>query len=156
MTNPNVTMTLEEAVEEVLTVLTGQDLRYDPDMDRYRVVTKFLNRALRANALEAEWSYYSDLEDVGVVHAGDEQIAIRSTVRVRGIGDDAVRLIDQHGRTVVWAASSWPQAANRKTRLTGNARGRKVLRMLKDLSQMELGIIILASMLLIPNSPVQY
>ena len=103
MTNPNVTMTLEEAVEEVLTVLTGQDLRYDPDMDRYRVVTKFLNRALRANALEAEWSYYSDLEDVGVVHAGDEQIAIRSTVRVRGIGDDAVRLVDPNGRTVVWA-----------------------------------------------------
>jgi hypothetical protein len=60
------------------------------------------------------------------------------------------------GRTVVWTASSWPQAANRKTRQTGNAKGRKVLRMLKDLSQMELGIIILAGMLLIPNSPVQY
>ena len=101
--NPNVAMTLDEAVGEVLGLLTGQDLTYQPEYDRYRSVTRLLNRALRGNALEAEWSYYSDLEVVGTVHAGDREVALRNTIRVRGIGDDAVRLVDQNGHVAVWA-----------------------------------------------------
>ena len=101
--NPNVAMTLDEAVGEVLGILTGHDLMYKPEYDRYRVVTRLLNRALRGHALEAEWSYYSDLENVGTVHTGDREVALRSTIRVRGIGDDAVRLVDADGHAVVWA-----------------------------------------------------
>ena len=60
--NPDVTMTLEEAVVEVLNVLTGQTLNYDPDMDRFRAIALHLNRALRSNALETSWSFYHELE----------------------------------------------------------------------------------------------
>ena len=57
--NPELSMTLTDAVGEVLANLTGLDLTYDPEMDRFRAVTRALNRALRANAVEAEWSYYA-------------------------------------------------------------------------------------------------
>ena len=52
--NANVDLTLDEAVGEVLGLLTGMELAYDPQFDRYRTVTRFLNRALRQNALEHE------------------------------------------------------------------------------------------------------
>lgn len=102
--NPEVSMTLDEAVEEVLGMLTGLDLQYAPEQDRYRSVVRQINRALRHHALEHEWSYYSSVEDVGTAHAGDQQVALRSTVRPRIINDDQVRLVDADGRPVVWAA----------------------------------------------------
>jgi len=101
--NPDVAMTLDDAVQEVLGQLTGLDLTYDPDFDRYRAVARQLNRALRLTALEHEWSYYSDVEDIGTVHTGDQEFALRSSVRPRIIGDDAVRLADSDGNAVVWA-----------------------------------------------------
>ena len=103
MGNPNVELTLDDAVGEVLGLLTGLDLTYNPLEDRYRAITMQLNRALRANALDAEWSYYSDVEDVGVVHDGDVEIALRQSVRPRIIGGDAVRFVDQFGNIRVWA-----------------------------------------------------
>lgn len=101
--NPEVRLTLDDAIEEVLGLLTGMELRYDGRFDRYRSVTRQLNRALRSIALEREWAFYSDLEDVGVVHAGDQDVHLRAAVRPRIIGTDAVRLVDAAGRPVVWA-----------------------------------------------------
>lgn len=101
--NPELQTTLDEAVSEVLSILTGLDLHYDQIYDRYRAITHALNRALRANALEKEWSYYSDLEDVGLAVAGTQEIVLDNTVRPRIINDDAVQFQDDEGRTCVWA-----------------------------------------------------
>ena len=101
--NPNVAMTLDEAVDEVLGLLTGLDLTYAPEYDRYRSVTRQLNRALRANALEREWSYYSDLEHVGVATYGQQDVALRASVRPRIIGDDSVRLCTSDNTPMKWA-----------------------------------------------------
>ena len=101
--NANVDLTLDEAVGEVLGLLTGMELAYDPQFDRYRSITRFLNRALRQNALEHEWSYYSSTETVGIAQAGDKDFALRATIRPRIVGDDAVRLVDGDGNVVVWA-----------------------------------------------------
>ena len=101
--NPDVTMTLEEAVNETLGLLTGMDLTYTSQHDRFRVVTRALNRALRANALEREWSYYSDIEEIGIARAGVQDVSLRASVRPRIIGDDSVRLVDNNGTPRVWA-----------------------------------------------------
>lgn len=103
MANPDVTITLDEAVAEVLSILTGLDLDYDPNQDRYRQVTRALNRALRATALEHEWSYFSSVEDLGYAIAGETQVPMRNNIRPRIISDDAVRLVDSDGRVVTWA-----------------------------------------------------
>lgn len=96
-------VTLDEAVAEVLGLLTGLDMTYDPQFDRYRAVTRALNRALRANALENEWSYYASTEDLGETVPGVAEYAMRSSLRPRIIGDDAVRLVDRNGTARVWA-----------------------------------------------------
>ena len=101
--NPDVAMTLDEAVGEVLSLLTGLDLSYSADLDRYRAVARALNRALRANALEQEWGYYSSTENIGTAYAGQLDAELRSTVRPRIVNDDAVRLVDADGRPLVWA-----------------------------------------------------
>ena len=101
--NPNVSLTLDDAVAEVLGLLTGLDLTYDPRFDRYRATTRALNRALRANALENEWSCYASTEDIGEVIPGVTEYALRSSVRPRIIGDDAVRLVDADGVARIWA-----------------------------------------------------
>lgn len=101
--NPDVAMTLDDCVEEVLGMLTGLELRYDPTLDRYRAVTRQINRALRANALEREWSYYSDLEEIGTAVAGQQDLSIRASIRPRIIGDDSVRLCNDEGTPMVWA-----------------------------------------------------
>lgn len=103
MANREVELTLDDCVAEVLSILTGLDLSYDPRQDRYAATTRAINRALRANALEREWSYYSDLEEVGKAHAGDQEVNLRSSIRPRIINDDAVRLCTEDGRPVVWA-----------------------------------------------------
>ena len=101
--NPETTYTLDDAVQEVLSDLTGLDLTYRPELDRYRSVTRQLNRALRANALEHEWSYYSAMRSVGSVGPGERQVYLPSTVRPRIVGDDAVVLYDGDGVPRVWA-----------------------------------------------------
>lgn len=103
MPNPDVAMTLDQCVEEVLGMLTGLDLTYEPEQDRYRAVTRQINRALRANALEREWSYYSTTEEVGTARYGERDVILRATVRPRIIGDDSVRLCDANGMPRVWA-----------------------------------------------------
>lgn len=103
MANRDVLLTLDDAVAEVLSVLTGLDLTYDPRQDRYASTVRALNRALRANALEREWSYYSDTEQVGTAHAGDQQVGLRSSIRPRIINDDSVTLCDGDVPRV-WAA----------------------------------------------------
>lgn len=103
MANDEIDMTLDEAVAETLGLLTGLDLTYDSSFDRYRAITRALNRALRANALEREWSYYSSSESLGLARAGEQDVSLRGSVRPRIIGDDSVRLVDQAGRTLVWA-----------------------------------------------------
>jgi hypothetical protein len=97
MSNAEVDLTLDDAVAEVLGLLTGLDLSYDPELDRYRAITRQLNRALRHNALEQEWSYYSSTLDLGTVSAGQVDVAIPSNSRARIIGDDALRLVDAQG-----------------------------------------------------------
>ena len=96
-------MTLEEAVDEVLTVLTGQALHYDSQFDRFRVVTQCLNKALRANALESEWSFYHEVLHVGPVVEGNQMFEVTADYRFRVINDDAVRFITEHGVPVAWA-----------------------------------------------------
>ena len=103
MTNPEVTMTLDDSVDEVLGLLTGLDLSYDPELDRYRSITRALNRALRFNALEMEWSYYSSVADLGPVPAGQGVVSLGPLRRPRIINDDAVRLVDDEGIARVWA-----------------------------------------------------
>jgi hypothetical protein len=95
-------MTLEEAVDEVLTVLTGQALHYDSQFDRFRVVTQSLNKALRGNALENEWNYYTEQLIVGDVREGAQAYEISADYRFRVINDDAVRLTVD-GVPVAWA-----------------------------------------------------
>ena len=101
--NPDVTMTLEEAVREVLTVLTGQTLTYDPDMDRFRVITSHLNRALRSNALENNWAFYSTVERMDLTGAaGSVDFTIDTDYRFRVQNDDAVRFLEDDV-PVAWA-----------------------------------------------------
>lgn len=101
--NPETAMTLDEAVNEVLGLLTGLDLTYHPELDRWRVVVRCLNRALRANALEQEWGYYSSVETVGVAVAGDDCVVLPDTMRPRIINDDSIRLVNAEGIVVEWA-----------------------------------------------------
>jgi hypothetical protein len=98
-----VQMTLDDAVGEVLGLLTGLDLEYDPDLDRYRAITRQLNRALRATALDNEWSYYSSTLSVGTASVGQNTLQIPTNQRPRVINDDAARLLNSDGRPVVWA-----------------------------------------------------
>lgn len=103
MTNIEVAMTLDECVGEVLTTLDGQSLRYQPELDTYRTVTTYLNQALRANAREREWSYYADTLELGTAIEGVQTLDIPGSLRPRIIGDDAVRLVNPDGETVIWA-----------------------------------------------------
>ena len=84
-------------------MLFGLELSYEPELDRYRAITRQINRALRANALEREWSYYASTEEIGVAQAGMQDIVIRGAIRPRIIGDDSVRLVDANGAALVWA-----------------------------------------------------
>ena len=101
--NENLLMTLDEAVHEVQGLLTGLDLTYIPEFDQYYATARAINRALRANALEVEWSYYSSVLAVGTAREGLREVSLRSSVRPRIMGDDAVRLVDRHGQVRVWA-----------------------------------------------------
>jgi hypothetical protein len=98
MSNVEVELTLDEAVDEVLGLLTGLDLTYAPELDRYRAITRQLNRAMRHNALENEWSYYATTLDLGTVSYGQREVLMPSSARARIIGDDSVRLVYPDGR----------------------------------------------------------
>ena len=100
--NVEVQMTLDDAVVEVLGMLTGLDLSYDAEYDRYRSIVRQLNRALRANALEHEWGFYASEINIGTVKAGDQILQLPSSVRPRIINDDAVRL-KKDDSIMVWA-----------------------------------------------------
>lgn len=101
--NPELNMTLDDAVGEVLTQLTGLSLEYEPEQDRYVVVTRNLNRALRSCALEREWSWYASLQSVGTTTEGMTEVMLTSTKRPRMIGDDAIRFVNDDGIVVGWA-----------------------------------------------------
>jgi hypothetical protein len=102
--NPDVTMTLEEAVRDVLSILTGEELNYDPDMDRFRAITSHLNRALRSMALESEWSYYHELVRIDLTGlVGTSMFTITTDFRFRVISDDAVRILNDDDDPVAWA-----------------------------------------------------
>ena len=101
--NIEVRQTLDEAVSEVLGLLTGLDLTYEPELERYRSITRALNRALRANALESEWSCYASTVNLGPVVAGSKEMLLTDIQRPRIINDDAVRLTDADGHVQVWA-----------------------------------------------------
>lgn len=103
MQNEELVMTLDDAVAEVLGLLTGLDLQYAPELDRYQAITRVLNRALRANALEKDWSFYASTESVGPAMAGQTQVVLRASVRPRMVNDDAVRLVDSRGQVRMWA-----------------------------------------------------
>jgi len=101
--NSEVTLTLDEAVAEVLGMLTGLDLTYDPVQDRYRAITRQLNRALKANALEYDWTYYSSVMSLGTSSEGVRELILPTQSRARVRNDDAVRLVDDEGYGKVWA-----------------------------------------------------
>ena len=100
--NTEVLLTLDDAVAEVLGMLTGLDLSYEPELDRYRSITRQLNRALRANALENEWTYYASTAAIGSASEGDDRLLLPSSMRPRIINDDAVRLLSDDV-VVTWA-----------------------------------------------------
>jgi hypothetical protein len=101
--NPELTFTLDDAVGEVLALLTGLDLTYSPEYDRYRIIARQLNRAMRSLAVEHEWSFYSSTASLGPAVEGHSEMYIDATVRPRIINDDAVRLVNEDGFTVEWA-----------------------------------------------------
>jgi hypothetical protein len=101
--NIEVQQTLDDAVAEVLGLLTGLDLTYEPELDRYRAITRQLNRALRTNALEQEWSYYSSTLSLGNASTGQREVSLPTNRRPRIINDDAVRLTDSDGLVKRWA-----------------------------------------------------
>ena len=105
MINPEVNKTLDECVAEVLAILTGQDLEYQPELDRYQVICRFLNMAVRRNALDHEWSYYSSVESIGKMPAGTQEIYLRPSIRPRLIGGDSLQLRNSHDQTILWAYS---------------------------------------------------
>jgi len=102
-TNPELQTTLDEAVAEVLGLLTGLDLTYMPELDRYRAITRQINRALRHNALENEWSFYATTLSLGQPSPGDREVVLPISFRARIISDDAVRLVNDEGQPVRWA-----------------------------------------------------
>lgn len=101
--NPELVTTLDDAVAEVLASLTGLDLQYLPTSDRYSVIARALNKALRLNAAEHEWSFYASTQDVGPAIEGEQEIWLDDTVRVRQVGDDSVRLVDDDNKVARWA-----------------------------------------------------
>lgn len=101
--SPEILTTLRDAVAEVLGLLTGLDLTYIPEYDRFYVITRQLNRALRSNALEQEWSWYASTEQVGTVTPGERSIFLTNDIRPRMISDDAVRLVDDDDVVIRWA-----------------------------------------------------
>ena len=101
--NRNGQMSFQEGVAEVLNQLTGLDLEYLPVYERFQSIGRFLNRALRQVATENEWSYFSDVQELGTAVAGEQELSIPSNVRPRITNDDSVRLNDSTGRTVRWA-----------------------------------------------------
>lgn len=102
MSNPDVRVTLRKGVDEVLAILTGLDLEYEQDSDTFLVIARQLNRAVQDNALDQEWSYYSDVEEPGKARKGENVVYLRQTVRPRQINDDSVRLC-KDGIPVQWA-----------------------------------------------------
>lgn len=102
MTNPELSTTLHQAVQEVIQSLVGLDVEYEPGEPRYNVVVRNLNRALKANALEQEWSYYSEVRSLGNVSAGQKSVILTSSIRPRITRDDAARLL-RDGTPVQWA-----------------------------------------------------
>lgn len=101
--NPEAQQTLDDAVAEVLALLTGLDLTYEPELERYRSITRALNRALRANSLEQEWSYYTSTLELGPAVKGTRELLLSNVQRPRIVNDDAVRLVDSNGLAQVWA-----------------------------------------------------
>lgn len=101
--NPDLQMNLDTAVVETLSLLHGLDLTYDPSYDRFRVITRALNRALRANALEHEWSWYNGTESLGTTTVGQGSATVPVEMRVRQTGDDAARLVGPDDHVVRWA-----------------------------------------------------
>jgi hypothetical protein len=102
--NPELNLTLDDAVREVLANLTGLDLQYDPRYDRYNAVARQLNRAMRACALEKEWSYFSDVTVVGQSSTDQQVVQLTNVQRPRVVNDDAVRLCrPDTGIPVQWA-----------------------------------------------------
>lgn len=103
MANKEVLFTLRDAVAEVLGTLTGLELEYDPNLDRFQAATRALNRALRAVALEKEWSVYAATEELGLATTGMTEIDMNSSLRPRIVNDDCVRLVDDNGNVQRWA-----------------------------------------------------
>lgn len=101
--NPELNQTLDDAVGEVLGMLTGLDLEYEPEQDRYMAITRQLNRALRSVALEQEWSWYASTQSIGTTAEGEQEYMLPSSKRPRIINDDAVRLVNDDGTVVGWA-----------------------------------------------------
>ena len=106
-----VEMTLDQAVAEVSVLLNGIELTLDHNQERYRVITRFLNHALRDVALELEWSYYSDYENVGMSHEHIREVHLRHSVRPRIINDDSVRLVDCETQETKFYAYFLPREA---------------------------------------------
>lgn len=101
--NTEVQLTLDDAVEEILGGLTGLDLSYEPQLDRYRAVTRQVNRAMRQVALAQEWGWYSSVLSLGAAAEGEREILLPTNKRPRIVNDDAVRLVDSEGQAVKWA-----------------------------------------------------
>jgi hypothetical protein len=71
-------------------------------------------------ALEQEWSYYSDIEQVGTAQYGMKEVAMRKSIRPRIINDDAARLIRSDTKeTVEWAYFLPRDALHKMSHRTG-------------------------------------
>ena len=88
-----VEMNLDQAVAEVSALLNGIELTLDHNQERYRVIARFINHALRDVALEVEWSYYSDYENVGISHEHIRLVHLRHSLSTRFMKDFAFRMV---------------------------------------------------------------
>ncbi len=142
--NREVMLTLDEAVAEVLSHLTGLDLTYDPQLERYRTITRKLNRALRDNALEQDWAYYCGVTNLGggVSSCGDTALHLPQGLRPRINGDDAVRFRDEDGSVKRWAYVLPRDALHKYRNLEGLwvAVNGSVLMFSRPLTEMEAGL----------------
>ena len=100
--NQDVVYTLDEAVGELLRNLHGLGVQYESTADRYHVIAHTINRALRAVALDNEWSWFCEDAELGVVQQGDRTVEMTSRQRLRIVQDDALRLETDEGLPVKW------------------------------------------------------
>lgn len=103
MANPELQITLDQAVYQIQQRLFGLEQHWKPESPKYYLTVDFLNQALRMVATELEWNYFASTEEVGTCQQGVNRVPLRAAIRPRINIDDSVRLEDNDGVIHTWA-----------------------------------------------------